>query len=140
MSFDGYRTEVATGTMHPALLPGWKAPDTPTKYPDLTAIKFVAEFGQHFRWHLDFSRVDHQSPVERFFASDAEKCPVIEWPWREGANPSEEDWIAIGFTVIVMTDLSSAISVSSAEVAVFAETALFDAVAACGKATSSTKH
>mgnify|MGYP000915238833 CR=1 FL=1 len=101
-----------THRLHQALIPGWQAPVAPRKYPDLTAIRFVAEFGDGFRWLMDFSRPDSASMVGRFFASDAWQCPQIDWPWREGVTPSEKDWIAIGFTVVEITDLSNSISMN----------------------------
>ncbi len=93
------------------LIPSWLAPTAPQKYPDLTVVKFVAEFGHEFRWHLDFSRQEGTSPVGRFFASDAQQCPQIDWPWCEGVTPSDQDWVEAGFTVVKIVDLANDISV-----------------------------
>ena len=103
--------QVGEDVKNGGLIPGWQAPTAPQKYPDLTVVKFVAEFGHGFRWHLDFSRQEGSSPVGRFFASDAQQCPQIDWPWCEGVTPSDQDWVEAGFTVVKIVDLANDISV-----------------------------
>jgi hypothetical protein len=113
-------------------IPDWHAPSPPVKYPDLTVVKSVREFGGGIAWHLDFSRHDIRSgiPCERFFASDADACPIIVWPWVDGFEPRSEDWIALGFTVVEMiADHSQEIfvnAVAKGEMEAFAKEFMFD--------------
>jgi hypothetical protein len=79
---------------HPQLVDTWTPPNAPLRYPDLTIIKVLLDSGH--RWQLDFTRYDKG---QRWFASDADKCPAIEWPWKDSFSPSGQDWKAIGFTV-----------------------------------------
>ena len=83
--------------MHEKLKESWVPPASPARYPDLTVVRFIRETGS--TWHLDFSRVDSSVPAGRFFASDADRCPEIEWPWVEGFDPQPADWRAAGFVV-----------------------------------------
>jgi hypothetical protein len=83
--------------MHEKLKPSWAAPAAPRRYPDITAVHFVRQAGS--TWHLDFSREDDSVAAGRFFASDADACPAIEWPWVEGFDPQPADWRAAGFVV-----------------------------------------
>lgn len=84
---------------HQSLLPGWAAPAAPDRYPDLTVCEWPIDDGRH--WHMDFSRPDG---TDRFYASDAGRCPPIAWPWIETFVPSDDDWRAIGFGCIVKFD------------------------------------
>jgi hypothetical protein len=84
--------------MHEKLKETWAPPVAPADYPNITAVHFIRTSGGE--WHLDFSRSDDSSVAGMFFASDAECCPTIEWPWQEGFEPKFEDWRAIGFVVL----------------------------------------
>lgn len=91
--------------MHHNMLAGWASPEAPPRYPDLTVIKLSLEYGHS--WHLDYSREDNG---DRWYASDAEKCPVISWPWVDGFEPTLSDWKEIGFAVTLeMNDSAAAI-------------------------------
>ena len=46
---------------------------------------------------MDFVR---DGPEGLFFASDADRCPAIDWPWVDGFSPSARDWRAAGFLVL----------------------------------------
>lgn len=76
---------------HQKLKPGWTAPVAPRQYPELTAFKILLDAGH--QWRMDFSRADGR---DRWFASDADKCPPIEWPWVGGFDPLPADWHALG--------------------------------------------
>lgn len=84
--------------MHEKLKNKWVMPVAPLGYPDLTALHFVRESGGD--WHLDFTRQDDSSAAGLFFASDADRCPPIDWPWQAGFEPQFEDWRTIGFLVV----------------------------------------
>jgi len=84
--------------MHAKLKENWLPPAAPANYPDITAVRLGLQFEDD--WYLDFSRLDESSPVGRFFAGDADCCPLIDWPWVVGFCPQAEDWRAIGFVVL----------------------------------------
>lgn len=91
------------------LVNGWICPESPARYPELTAVKMTLDFGH--RWHLDFSR---EEDGQRWYASDAEKCPTISWPWIDGFEPTNDDWKSIGFIVTIeMRDLAADIRLPS---------------------------
>lgn len=81
--------------MHEKLKQFWAPPAAPTRYPDLVVVHWIRQDGGD--WHMDFSR---DGPEGRFFASDADRCPDIEWPWVEGFEPQTPDWRAAGFEVL----------------------------------------
>lgn len=104
--------------MHDKLIAHWSPPAAPKKYPDLTVVRPGLELGQE--WHLDFSRRDSDSPVGRFFASDAAQCPGIQWPWVAGFAPQPADWQAIGFVVVEFpTDAGAIEKASKAAISAF---------------------
>ncbi len=113
--------------MHPNMFHGWSIPASPARYPDLTVIKMTLDYGH--RWHLDFSR---QEDGQRWFASDAEKCPEIAWPWQAGFDPDMQDWKSLGFTVIEIQDYAQAIRPATDEalaLRAFVEQTMFDIAA-----------
>lgn len=89
------------------LIPGWTAPAAPRRFPALTAVWFATLFGGE--WHLDYSRLEESQPTGRLFASDADACPSIDWPWQEGFMPTNADWADLGFTTLIIEDLSGGI-------------------------------
>jgi len=58
-----------------------------------------------------FLQTGRQQPGWALFASDAQQCPQIDWPWCEGVTPSDQDWVEAGFTVVKIVDLANDISV-----------------------------
>lgn len=81
--------------MHEKLKPSWVPPPAPTRYPDLVVVHWLRQTGGE--WHMDFAR---DSAEGMFFASDADRCPAIEWPWVEGHSPTTSDWRVAGFRVL----------------------------------------
>lgn len=101
--------------MHKKLKFDWVPPPAPAKYPELVVIHWMKRNGGE--WHMDFSR---DGPEGRFFASDADRCPVIDWPWVDGFEPTAADWRAAGFSVLeVPTDSATMASRSRALIAAF---------------------
>ena len=102
----------------------WAAPVAPSRFPDLTAVWLASRYGG--KWHLDFSRTAQDTSLGRLFASDALACPPIAWPWKAGYQPSEADFIALGFVTLAIEDHGAGIRLCAAEDRLAVDAALFE--------------
>lgn len=93
--------KLAPTALHTHLVTGWRVPEAPTDFPDLTVYRYDCEneLGQVERfWQLDFSRSEFEG---RLRASEVGRLIHIKWPWIATFEPTEADWRAIGVVHVI---------------------------------------